>query len=127
MTAYALMTFVLLAQDDASLIGEAMPIVRWLTKQRNALGGFSSTQVCNVLFFMFLCNYFATVNALFLSASNSLNAAKCAAHLGSSHFNVICALQEQWRTATWIQCVKQRLFVFPNLISCRKHFVQKVK
>ncbi|XP_020628880.1 alpha-2-macroglobulin-like isoform X2 [Orbicella faveolata] len=44
MTAYALMTYVLLAQDDVSLIGEAMPIVRWLTKQRNALGGFSSTQ-----------------------------------------------------------------------------------
>ena len=57
MTAYALMTYVLLAQEDVSLIGQAMPIVRWLTKQRNALGGFSSTQVCNVLFFMlFLCN-----------------------------------------------------------------------
>ena len=45
MTSYALMTYVLLAEDDPSLIGEAMPIVRWLTKQRNALGGFASTQV----------------------------------------------------------------------------------
>ena len=45
MTAYALMTYVLLAEDDPSLIGQAMPIVRWLTKQRNALGGFASTQV----------------------------------------------------------------------------------
>ncbi|XP_067056984.1 pregnancy zone protein-like isoform X1 [Acropora muricata] len=44
MTSYALMTYVLLAEDDPSLIGEAMPIVRWLTKQRNALGGFASTQ-----------------------------------------------------------------------------------
>ena len=45
MTAYALMTYVLLATDDRSLIGQAMPIVRWLTKQRNGLGGFASTQV----------------------------------------------------------------------------------
>ena len=45
MTAYALMTYVLLAENDTSLIGQAMPIVRWLTKQRNALGGFASTQV----------------------------------------------------------------------------------
>lgn len=45
MTAYALMTYVLLAEDDPALIGQAMPIVRWLTKQRNALGGFASTQV----------------------------------------------------------------------------------
>ena len=45
MTAYALLTYVLLADDDSSLIGQAMPIVRWLTKQRNALGGFASTQV----------------------------------------------------------------------------------
>ncbi|XP_044164285.1 pregnancy zone protein-like isoform X2 [Acropora millepora] len=44
MTSYALMTYVLLAEDDPSMIGEAMPIVRWLTKQRNALGGFTSTQ-----------------------------------------------------------------------------------
>lgn len=44
MTSYALMTYVLRAEDDPSLIGEAMPIVRWLTKQRNALGGFASTQ-----------------------------------------------------------------------------------
>ena len=45
MTAYALMTYVLGAEEDPSLIGQAMPIVRWLTKQRNALGGFASTQV----------------------------------------------------------------------------------
>ncbi|KAJ7371501.1 endopeptidase inhibitor [Desmophyllum pertusum] len=44
MTAYALMTHVLLGETDATLIGQAMPIVKWLTKQRNALGGFSSTQ-----------------------------------------------------------------------------------
>ncbi|XP_068740975.1 alpha-2-macroglobulin-like isoform X2 [Montipora capricornis] len=44
MTAYALMTYTLLAETDSSLIGQAMPIVKWLTKQRNALGGFASTQ-----------------------------------------------------------------------------------
>ena len=45
MTAYALLTYVVLAKDDSSLIGQAMQIVKWLTKQRNALGGFASTQV----------------------------------------------------------------------------------
>ncbi|XP_068693904.1 alpha-2-macroglobulin-like [Montipora foliosa] len=44
MTAYALMTYTLLAENDSSLIGQAMPIVKWLTKQRNAQGGFASTQ-----------------------------------------------------------------------------------
>ena len=48
MTAYALMTYILQAKEDSSLIGQAMPIVRWLTKQRNALGGFASTQVSRV-------------------------------------------------------------------------------
>ena len=49
MTAYALMTYTLLAETDSSLIGQAMPIVKWLTKQRNALGGFASTQVLGYL------------------------------------------------------------------------------
>lgn len=44
MTSYALMTYILRAEDDLSLIGDALSIVRWLSKQRNALGGFSSTQ-----------------------------------------------------------------------------------
>ena len=48
LTAYALMTYILQAKEDSSLIGQAMPIVRWLTKQRNALGGFASTQVSRV-------------------------------------------------------------------------------
>ncbi|CAH1779861.1 unnamed protein product, partial [Owenia fusiformis] len=37
--AYALLTFV--AKDD---MNNALPVLRWLTKQRNSLGGFSSTQ-----------------------------------------------------------------------------------
>ncbi|XP_015775743.1 PREDICTED: C3 and PZP-like alpha-2-macroglobulin domain-containing protein 8 [Acropora digitifera] len=53
MTSYALMTYVLLAEDDPSMIGEAMPIVRWLTKQRNALGGFASTQETGNAFYHF--------------------------------------------------------------------------
>jgi hypothetical protein len=40
MTGYALLTRVL--RDE---IAEAVPIVRWLTSQRNAQGGWSSTQV----------------------------------------------------------------------------------
>ena len=44
MTAYALMAHVLNAEKNTA-IPEALPIVRWLTKQRNAYGGFSSTQV----------------------------------------------------------------------------------
>ena len=48
LTAYALMTYILQAKEDSSLIGQAMPIVRWLTKQRNALGGLASTQVSRV-------------------------------------------------------------------------------
>lgn len=131
MTAYALMTHVLLAQDDVSLIGEAMSIVRWLTKQRNALGGFSSTQVgldnhgTYLFVYVILYNDFATVDAVCLSTSNSQNASKfgknfsCAAHyvvwcksLSLTPFNVICVLQGDWRTAKWILFVKQRLFVY---------------
>ena len=45
MTAYALMSYVLMSAKDSALIGEALPIIRWLSKQRNSLGGFGSTQV----------------------------------------------------------------------------------
>uniref|UniRef100_A0A915D6N5 Uncharacterized protein n=1 Tax=Ditylenchus dipsaci TaxID=166011 RepID=A0A915D6N5_9BILA len=38
-TAYALLTYMLLGDTEKGL-----PIVRWLTSQRNSLGGFSSTQ-----------------------------------------------------------------------------------
>ncbi|KAL3104745.1 hypothetical protein niasHT_027847 [Heterodera trifolii] len=39
MSAYALLTYMLLDNKE-----HALPIVRWLTAQRNSLGGFSSTQ-----------------------------------------------------------------------------------
>ncbi|XP_053442153.1 C3 and PZP-like alpha-2-macroglobulin domain-containing protein 8 isoform X3 [Nycticebus coucang] len=39
MTAYALLTYTLLGD-----VAAALPIVKWLSQQRNALGGFSSTQ-----------------------------------------------------------------------------------
>ncbi|XP_078578004.1 C3 and PZP-like alpha-2-macroglobulin domain-containing protein 8 [Branchiostoma floridae x Branchiostoma japonicum] len=39
MTAYALLTYV--AMGD---VASAMPVVKWLSQQRNSLGGFSSTQ-----------------------------------------------------------------------------------
>lgn len=41
MTAYALLTYTLLGD-----VATALPVVKWLSQQRNALGGFSSTQVC---------------------------------------------------------------------------------
>lgn len=40
MTAYALLTYTLLGD-----VAAALPVVKWLSQQRNALGGFSSTQV----------------------------------------------------------------------------------
>jgi hypothetical protein len=43
-TAYALLA--LLTKDKNVAISDIMPIVRWLTNQRNAYGGFASTQVC---------------------------------------------------------------------------------
>ncbi|XP_027403939.1 C3 and PZP-like alpha-2-macroglobulin domain-containing protein 8 isoform X4 [Bos indicus x Bos taurus] len=39
MTAYALLTYTLLGD-----VATALPVVKWLSQQRNALGGFSSTQ-----------------------------------------------------------------------------------
>ncbi|XP_075857344.1 C3 and PZP-like alpha-2-macroglobulin domain-containing protein 8 [Microcebus murinus] len=39
MTAYALLTYTLLGD-----VAAALPVVKWLSQQRNALGGFSSTQ-----------------------------------------------------------------------------------
>lgn len=43
MTAYGLLTYTLLGD-----VASALPVVKWLSKQRNALGGFSSTQVTNM-------------------------------------------------------------------------------
>ncbi|KAK3709154.1 hypothetical protein QZH41_018067 [Actinostola sp. cb2023] len=43
MTSYALMAMIG-DGTDSKAIGDAMPIIRWISKQRNALGGFSSTQ-----------------------------------------------------------------------------------
>lgn len=49
MTAYGLLTYSLLGD-----VASALPVVKWLSKQRNALGGFSSTQVTNLLRFSVL-------------------------------------------------------------------------
>lgn len=40
MTAYSLLTYTLLGD-----VASALPVVKWLSQQRNSLGGFSSTQV----------------------------------------------------------------------------------
>ena len=43
MTAYTLLA--LLTRNSSAPISDVIPIVRWLTSQRNAYGGFASTQV----------------------------------------------------------------------------------
>ena len=44
MTSYALMAMIGDGTNPKA-IADAMPIAQWITKQRNELGGFSSTQV----------------------------------------------------------------------------------
>lgn len=48
MTAYALMA-IIGDGTDSKAIADSMPIIRWIAKQRNAQGGFSSTQVDEIL------------------------------------------------------------------------------
>ncbi|XP_068111193.1 alpha-2-macroglobulin-like protein 1 isoform X2 [Hyperolius riggenbachi] len=43
-TAYVLLSLVSISQPTSRDVGDMMPMVRWLTKQQNANGGFSSTQ-----------------------------------------------------------------------------------
>ena len=57
MTAYVLLAYITkgLASD---VVPQAMPIVKWLSKQRNAYGGFSSTQVgvvlCSLVYYIYV-------------------------------------------------------------------------
>jgi len=43
MTAYVLLAIV--TESGSNVIADGLPIVRWLSSQRNAYGGWSSTQV----------------------------------------------------------------------------------
>jgi hypothetical protein len=43
MTAYALLAYT--TSENEESISNGLPIVKWLSKQRNAYGGFASTQV----------------------------------------------------------------------------------
>lgn len=65
MTAYGLLTYTLLGD-----VASALPVVKWLSQQRNALGGFSSTQVA---LFLWLPSSFgpATCSSIF-SWSNKI-------------------------------------------------------
>lgn len=47
MTAYGLLTYTLLGD-----VASALPVVKWLSQQRNSLGGFSSTQVALFLWLL---------------------------------------------------------------------------
>lgn len=47
MTSYALLA--ILTRNINTPITEVIPIVRWLTGQRNAYGGFASTQVRDII------------------------------------------------------------------------------
>ena len=49
MSAYALMAYLHMGKSRSQTIADALQIVQWLTKQRNAYGGFSSTQVSSVV------------------------------------------------------------------------------
>lgn len=55
MTAYGLLTYTVLGD-----VASALPVVKWLSQQRNALGGFSSTQV----FYSHLCSPWESFNIL---------------------------------------------------------------
>ncbi len=55
MTAYVLMSIIMNAQKSDA-IPTALPIVRWLTQQRNAQGGFSSTQVKHLSYLQIECS-----------------------------------------------------------------------
>lgn len=45
-TAYALLTMLAIGdRTQTEIVQEALPIARWLSRQRNAWGGFASTQV----------------------------------------------------------------------------------
>lgn len=50
MTSYSLLTYL-----ERNLIADSIPIMKWLVKQRNAEGGFASTQVNikNIKFYEF--------------------------------------------------------------------------
>ncbi len=45
MTAYALLAMLHQNDDKSVVVDEIMDIIRWLSRQRNSYGGFSSTQV----------------------------------------------------------------------------------
>lgn len=56
MTSYALLAFTVRNQYKA--VGFVRPIVMWLTRQRNAQGGFSSTQVLLNKYVKMFLNFF---------------------------------------------------------------------
>lgn len=48
-SAYALLTVLEMESSVSAKIAAALPIVRWLSKQRNSRGGFGSTQVLIII------------------------------------------------------------------------------
>ncbi|KAJ1085590.1 hypothetical protein NDU88_005720 [Pleurodeles waltl] len=72
MTAYALLTYTLLGD-----VVSALPVVKWLSQQRNALGGFSSTQdtcvALQALSEYAILSYFGGVNLTVSLASTNLD------------------------------------------------------
>ncbi|XP_077390785.1 C3 and PZP-like alpha-2-macroglobulin domain-containing protein 8 [Festucalex cinctus] len=72
MTAYGLLTYTLLGD-----VASALPVVKWLSQQRNALGGFSSTQdtcvALQALSEYAILSYVAGVNLTISLASTNLD------------------------------------------------------
>jgi len=50
---YALMSLLAVTETRGDKIRVGLPLVRWLSTQRNAYGGFGSTQVCSSIFDLF--------------------------------------------------------------------------
>ena len=53
-TAYTLLSYMQQDSDFGEILGDVMPIVKWLNTQRNAYGGFSSTQVKEGILYDFI-------------------------------------------------------------------------
>lgn len=60
--------YALLSHFRQRKVSEGFPVMRWLSRQRNSLGGFASTQVSNFLktthTYMYVCMYIHNRNLL---------------------------------------------------------------
>lgn len=86
MTAYGLLTYTLLGD-----VASALPVVKWLSQQRNALGGFSSTQVTlfSWLLFPFGSHAYSSISINLTFSLNSLYQDTCVALQALSEYAIL--------------------------------------